>query len=336
MSKPITAVAALMLVENCVLRLDDPVEEFLPELADMRVLKSPSSPLDETVPAERSITVRDLLSFRPGFGAVFDPDLPIASALREAGVAVRVPRLFGEPLPEPDLYMRRLGRFPLVYQPGEAWLYHQGLAVAGVLIARASGQSFPEFLRKRIFEPLGMDDTAFHVPPEKQERFVSAYAADPETGAPTLVDPGENGVWSEPPLFPDGAGDLVSTIDDYLVFARMLLAGGCYSGTRILSRPSIELMTTDQLTAENRRHGGLLPGTWDAAGWGFGVRIATARRGLAAVGRYGWDGGLGTSWFNDPREGLIGVLLTQKLWQSPQPPGVSVDFETAAYAALAA
>ncbi len=336
MSKPITAVAALTLVEDCVLRLDDPVEEFLPELADMRVLKSATGPVDETVPAERSITLRDLLSFRCGFGAVFDPDWPITAAMQEAGIAVGPPRLFREPLPEPDLYMRRLGELPLVYQPGEAWLYHQGLAVTGVLIARATGKPFPDFLRDRIFGPLGMDDTAFHVPPDKQERFVSAYTADPDSGAPVLADPGENGVWSEPPLFPDGGADLVSTVDDYLVFARMLLGGGVYSGTRILSRPSVELMTTDCLTAENRRHGGFGPDMWDAAGWGFGVQVITARSGLAAVGGYGWNGGLGTAWFNDPREGLIGVLLTQKLWQSPQPPGVTVDFETSAYAALAA
>jgi CubicO group peptidase (beta-lactamase class C family) len=336
MSKPITAVAALTLVEDCVLRLDDPVEEFLPELADMRVLKSPTGPLDETVPAERSITLRDLLSFRPGFGSVFDPEWPITRGMQEAGIASGPPRLFPEPLPEPDLYMRRLGGLPLVYQPGEAWLYHHGLAVAGVLIARATGKSFPDFLRERIFGPLRMDDTAFHVPPEKQERLVSAYTADPDSGSPVLADPGENGIWSEPPLFPDGGADLVSTVDDYLVFARMLLGGGVYSGTRILSRPSVELMTTDCLTAENRLHGGLGPDMWDAAGWGFGVRVITARSGLAPVGQYGWNGGLGTAWFNDPREGLIGVLLTQKLWQSPQPPGVAVDFETSAYAALAA
>ena len=336
MSKPITAVAALTLVEDCVLRLDDPVDRHLPELAEMRVLKTPASPLTETVPAERPITLRDLLSFQAGFGLVFEPDWPITAALEEAGVAVGPPRLKPEPTPEPDLFMRRLGELPLLYQPGEAWLYHQGLAVAGVLIARASGSSFPEYLRTRIFEPLGMDDTAFHVPPEKQERLVSAYRADPETGTPVLVDPGENGIWSVPPLFPDGGGDLVSTVDDFLVFARMLLGGGVYSGTRILSRPSVELMTSDHLTDANRRHGGLTPGMWDAAGWGFGVQITTARTGLGSVGRYGWNGGLGTSWFNDPREGLIGVLLTQKLWQSPQPPEVSTDFETGAYAALAA
>jgi CubicO group peptidase (beta-lactamase class C family) len=335
MSKPLTAAAALILVEDCVLRLDDPVDEFLPELADRRVLKTPASPLDETVPAERPITLRDLLTFRAGFGAVWDPAWPITAAMRERGIAVGPPRMTPEPTPAPDLFLRRLGDLPLVHQPGEVWMYHTGLAVAGVLIARASGQSFPEFLRKRILEPLGMDDTGFHVPPEKQERFVSAYRTDPETGGPELADPGENGAWSEPPLFPDGGGDLVSTVDDYLAFARMLLGAGSYSGTRLLSRPSVELMTTDRLTAENKRHGGLGEDMWDAAGWGFGVQVTTARTGFASTGRYGWSGGLGTMWFNDPREELIAILLTQRMWQDPKPPNICLDFETGAYAALA-
>jgi len=336
MTKPLTAVAALILVEDCVLRLDDPVDEFLPELADRRVLKTPASPLDETVPAERAITLRDLLTFRAGFGAVWDPTWPITTAMQERGVAVSPPRMTPEPTPAPDLFLERLGELPLVHQPGEVWMYHTGLAVAGVLIARASGRSFPEFLRKRVLEPLGMDDTGFHVPPEKQERFVSAYRTDPETGTLTLADPGENGIWGEPPLFPDGGGDLVSTVDDYLAFARMLLGGGDYSGTRLLSRPSVELMTTDRLTTENKRHRGLGDDMWEASGWGFGVQVATARTGLASVGRYGWSGGLGTLWFNDPREELIGILLTQGMWSSPQPPNICLDFETGAYAALAA
>ena len=335
MSKPLTAAAALLLVEDCVLRLDDPVDEFLPELADRRVLKTPASPLDETVPAERPITLRDLLTFRAGFGAVWDPTWPITTAMQERGIAVSPPRMTPEPAPAPDLFLQRLGELPLVHQPGEVWMYHTGLAVAGVLIARASGQSFPEFLRKRVLEPLGMDDTGFHVPPEKQERFVSAYRAEPETGALVLADPGENGIWGEPPLFPDGGGDLVSTVDDYLAFARMLLGGGNYSGTQLLSRPSVELMTTDRLTAENKRHGGLGDDMCVAAGWGFGVQVTTARTGLASVGRYGWNGGLGTLWFNDPQQELTGILLTQRLWSSPQPPDICLDFETTAYAALA-
>lgn len=334
MSKPVTAVAALLLVEDCVLRLDDPVDGLLPELADRRVLKTPASPLDETVAAQRPITLRDLLTFRPGFGAVWDPAWPITAAMRERGVAVAPPRMGEKATPAPDEFMAGLGELPLVHQPGEAWMYHTGLAVTGVLIARASGHSFPEFLRKRIFEPLGMDDTGFHVSPEKQERLVSAYRTDPESGGLALADPGENGIWSEPPVFPDGGGDLVSTVDDYLAFARMLLGGGSYSGTRLLSRPSVELMTTDWLTAENRRHGGLGGDAWEASGWGFGVEVTTSRTSLASVGRYGWNGGLGTMWFNDPREELIGILLTQRLWENPAPPKICLDFETAAYAAL--
>jgi CubicO group peptidase (beta-lactamase class C family) len=323
-----------MLVEDCVLRLDDPVDELLPELAGMRVLKTPEGPLDETVPAERPITLRDLLTFRAGFGAVWDPAWPITAALRERGLAVEPPRLAPEPTPAADQYLRRLGELPLLHQPGEAWLYHTGLAVAGVLVQRASGLTLPEFLRRRVFEPLGMDDTGFHVPPDRQDRFVTLYREDPESGGTVVLDPAEGGRWSEPPLFPDGGADLVSTVDDYLAFARMLLGGGEYSGTRLLSRPSVQLMTGDRLTAANKERGGLVEGMWNAAGWGFGVSVVTARTGLPAPGRYGWNGGLGTAWFNDPRERLIGILLTQRAFVSPAPPRVVEDFETCAYAAL--
>jgi CubicO group peptidase (beta-lactamase class C family) len=335
MSKPVTAVAALMLVEDCVLRLDDPVERFLPELADMRVLKTPAGPLDDTLPAARPITLRDLLTFRAGFGAVWDPDWPITKAMQERGVAVGPPRMAAEPTPAPDLFLRRLGELPLVHQPGEVWLYHTGLAVTGILVQRASGQPFAEFLRRRLFEPLGMDDTGFHVPADKLDRFVTGYREDPESGKLELMDPAEGGKWSEPPLFPDGGGDLVSTVDDYLAFARMLMGGGVYSRTSLLSRPAVELMTGDRLTAANKQHGGLVEGMWDATGWGFGVSVTTARTGLAGPGRYGWNGGLGTSWFNDPRERLTGILLTQRAFSSPRQPPVVEDFETCAYAALA-
>jgi CubicO group peptidase (beta-lactamase class C family) len=335
MSKPVTAVAAMILVEDCVLRLDDPVDELLPELADRQVLKTPASPLEETVPATRPITLRDLLTFQAGFGAVWDPAWPITAAMRERGVAVGPPRMSPEPAPAPDLFLRRLGELPLLHQPGQGWLYHTGLAVAGVLIQRASGTSFAEFLRRRVFEPLGMDDTGFHVPADRQDRFVTAYRQDAEAGEMVTVDPAEGGRWDEPPLFPDGGGDLVSTVDDYLAFARMLMGGGGYSGARILSRPSVELMTGDRLGAAAKRGGGLLDGMWDAAGWGFGVQVGTARTGHAAPGRYGWNGGLGTAWFNDPRERLIGILLTQRAFTSPRPPRIVEDFETCAYAALA-
>ncbi|WP_157436730.1 serine hydrolase domain-containing protein [Actinospica robiniae] len=334
MSKPITAVAALMLVEDCVLGLDDPVDDFLPELADRRVLKRPGGPLDETVPAERPITLRDLLTFRAGFGGTWDPDWPVTAAAIERGVAPQPPRLTPKPAPATDLYLRRLGELPLVHQPGEAWLYHTGIAVAGALIARASGQGLGDFLRERIFEPLGMDDTGFHVPADKLDRFTTLYTADRETKALTVADPAEDGKWTADPLFPDGGGDLVSTIDDYLVFARMLLGGGRYSGTRLLSRPLVELMTSDQLTPENKARGGLQPGMWDAHGWGMGLRVTTRKTGFASVGQYGWNGGLGSMWFNDPEENLVGILLTPRMWDSPAPPRVAQDFETCVYAAL--
>jgi CubicO group peptidase (beta-lactamase class C family) len=336
MSKPVTAVAALMLVEDCVVRLDDPVDALLPELADRRVLRRPGSPLDATVPAERPITLRDLLTFRSGYGAVSNPTWPITRAMRERGVAVRPPRSGPEPAPATDLFLRRLGELPLVHQPGKGWLYHTGLSLTGALIERASGLSLPDFLRRRLFEPLGMDDTGFVVPPEKQGRFVTAYRGDPGTGTLTVLDPAEGGAWNDPPLFADGAGDLVSTVDDYLVFARMLMNGGIYSGTRLLSRPTVELMTTDQLTEANKRDSALYPGMWDAAGWGFGVSVTTGRTGPAQVGRYGWNGGLGSLWFNDPAQDLIGILLTQRAFDSASPPPVCRDFETCAYAALAA
>jgi CubicO group peptidase (beta-lactamase class C family) len=334
MSKPITAVAALMLVDDCVLRLDDPVDEFLPELADRRVLKRPGGRLDETEPARRPITLRDLLTFRAGFGATFDPDWPITVAAIERGVAPQPPRLSPKPAPAADLFMQRLGELPLVHQPGEAWLYHTGMAVAGVLIERASGKPFERFLHERLFEPLGMDDTGFHVPADKLDRFTTLYTVDPETKALTTADPAEDGRWTSAPLFLDGGGDLVSTVEDYLAFARMLLGGGRYSGTRLLSRPLVELMTADQLTPENKARGGLVPGVWDADGWGLGVRVTTRKTGFAAVGQYGWNGGLGTVWFNDPAERLIGILLTPRMWDSPNPPQVAVDFETCVYAAL--
>lgn len=334
MSKPVTAVAALMLVEDCVLRLDDPVDEFLPELAGLRVLKRPGGPLDETVPAERPITLRDLLTFRPGFGGTWDPDWPVTAAAIERGVAPQPPRLAPQPAPPPDLYLQRLGELPLVHQPGQAWLYHTGIAVTGVLIARASGRPFAEFLHWRVFEPLGMDDTGFHVPPDKLDRFTTLYTADRETNALTVADGAEDGQWTTAPPFPDGGGDLVSTVEDYLAFARMLLGGGRYSGTRLLSRPLVELMTTDQLTPGNKARGGLTADMWDAHGWGMGVRVTTRKTGFPAVGQYGWNGGLGSMWFNDPRENLVGILLTPRMWDSPQPPRVAQDFETCVYGAL--
>ena len=335
MTKPITAAAAMILVEECKLRLDDPVDRLLPELADRRVLKRLEGPLDDTEPAQRPITLRDLLTFRMGFGIVMAPPgtYPIQTAVDDLLLGQGMPR--PSLPPAPDEWIRRFGTLPLMHQPGEKWMYHTGSDVLGVLIARASDQPLEAFLQQRIFEPLGMKDTGFSVPVPKLDRLATAYSTNFETGALELYDPAEGGHWSRPPAFPSGGGGLVSTIDDYLAFGRMMLNQGRHGTQRILSRPSVETMTTDHLTPAQKAASGLLPGYFDGHGWGFGVAVVTRREDVAApVGSYGWDGGLGTSWRSDHGEEMVTILLTQASWTSPTPPRVSRDFWTAAYQAI--
>jgi CubicO group peptidase (beta-lactamase class C family) len=336
MSKPLVAACAMTLVEDCTLRLDDPIEEFLPELADMSVLADPDGPLEETVPAKHPITLRNLLTFTAGTGIVVaEPGtIPIADALKA---------LQGdEPAPPPDEWIRRLGSLPLVYQPGERWMYHTAANVTGVLIARATGLSFGEALRERICEPLGMKDTGFSVAGENISRLATAYQRDDATGE-IFVEDGPDGYWSRPPAFEDGGGGVVSTASDYLAFASALLAGGSHRGERVLSRPSVSLMTSDHLTPAQKAVSGFGPGYFDDIGWGFGMSIRTQRAHLgpwqvscpvlASVGSYGWPGIYGTAWYNDPAEDMTTILMIQ---QAPAPPGlpILIDFLTAAYQAI--
>ncbi len=333
MTKPITAVATMILVEECKLRLDDPVDRWLPELAERQVLKRLDGPLDDTVPAKRPITVRDLLTFRMGFGQMMAPPdaYPILSAANELQIGMGPPS--PSTMPAPDEWMRRLGQLPLMHQPGEQWMYNTGSDVLGVLIARASGQPLETFLRQRLFEPLGMKDTGFSVPEASLDRLATSYWTDPTSGKLTVYDEPRDGQWSREPAFPSGAGGLVSTIDDYLAFGQMMLSQGKHGGSRILSRLSVELMTTDQLTPEQKAASSLVTGFLDGHGWGFGVSVVTRRDDVAAVpGRYGWDGGLGTSWYSDPREEMVIILMTQSAWASPSPP--NVYFWTLAYQAI--
>jgi CubicO group peptidase (beta-lactamase class C family) len=231
--------------------------------------------------------------------------------------------------------MRRVGRVPLMYQPGERWQYDIAHDVLGVLVSRAAGQPLEAFMRERIFAPLGMRDTGFHVPPEKLGRFATCYYVDPATRALRVYDDARTGGWTRPPAFPAASGALVSTAGDFAAFAGMLMRGGVSaSGVRILSRPAVELMTTDQLTGAQKAAGALVPGFFDANGYGFGVSMVTRREGLPSLGTYGWTGGLGTSWNNDPREDLTGLLLTQRNWESPVVPPIHRDFWTLAYAAV--
>jgi CubicO group peptidase (beta-lactamase class C family) len=332
LTKPIAATAAMMLVEDGKLELDDAVDPWLPELANRRVLSWLDGPLDDTVPAKRAITLRDLLTLRMGLGHLMDacPECSILKVLTEQRLLMGFP----EPqlVPAPDEWMRRLGELPLMCQPGEAWMYDMAFDVLGVLISRISGMSFEAFLRERIFEPLGMKDTAFHVSPEKLHRLPPAYAGDEETGGLCVFDAAEGGHWSTAPAFESGRGGLVSTADDYHAFCQMLLHRGKYAGGQILTPKSVALMTSDQLTARQRESNEMFFGNHSSWGLGMGIVIKETPE-SKSVGRFGWDGGLGTSAYTDPANGLIGILLTQRLMDSPEPPPVFRDFWDGVYEA---
>jgi CubicO group peptidase (beta-lactamase class C family) len=311
MTKPVLAVATMMLVDDGKLALDEPVDRLAPELADRRVLRRIDGPLDDTVPANRPITVEDLLSFRMGYGMVFEPSFeppyPVITAAAELELVM------GPPDPrtphEPDEWMRRFATLPLMYQPGERWQYNAGALVLSVVAARAAGQSLEDLFRTRVFEPLGMKDSGFWMPAERVGRLPSPYMTNFETGRLELQRLSSPSEWTTPPPFPAGTAGLLSTVDDYLAFARMLLDKGVYRGERLLSERSVELMTTNRLTPEQIAGAGPVLG---GRGWGLGMAVAVAADEVSAVpGRYGWDGGSGTSWFNDPDQGLIAIVMTQ-------------------------
>ncbi|MGI8486087.1 MAG: serine hydrolase domain-containing protein [Thermomicrobiales bacterium] len=337
MTKPITAVAAMTLVEEYRLRLDDPVDRLLPELAERKVLRSLDGPIDDTVPSNRPLTLRDLMTFTSGYGIVMAPPgtYPIQQAIADLSLEPGPPHPASDP--PPDEWMRRLGTLPLLHQPGARWLYNTGSDILGVLIARASGMGFGEFLRDCIFTPLGMVDTGFFVPSEKTDRLATSYEANADSGNLSVFDRASGGQWSAPPAFESGAGGLVSTADDLLAFGQMLLAKGVMRDgqERILSRPSVELMMTDQLTPPQKAASVPDKDIFALDGWGFGAEVTTRRTSLSSTpGQYGWAGGLGTSWAIDPIENLTGMLLTQVTMGSPSATAAMSDFWTTTYAAL--
>jgi CubicO group peptidase (beta-lactamase class C family) len=334
LTKPITAATAMMLVEECKLRLDEPIDRWLPELADRKVLRSLDAPLTDTVPAHRPITLRDLLTFRLGLGAimVFPEKHPIQIAMRKAGVGP------GPFLPEhgPDELMKRYGALPLIHQPGERWLYDTGSQILGVLLSRVEGKTLGAVLRERIFEPLGMKDTGFSVPADKLDRLPPCYWTEGGQRKELVpFDAVQGGRFASPPAFESGSGGLVSTVDDYYAFCAMMLNKGVHGNERLLSRPSVELMTTDQISQEQKAASPFFPGFWDGRGWGFGLSIITRRDGLEmSPGRFGWDGGHGTSAYTDPKEEMIGIMMTQRVMDSPVAPPTFADFWTSAYQAI--
>ncbi|WP_327280240.1 MULTISPECIES: serine hydrolase domain-containing protein [unclassified Streptomyces] len=338
-SKPVAMAAAMVLLDECRLRLDDLVDPWLPELADRQVLKRIDGPLDDTVPARRPITVRDVLTSTFGLGMDLTVlGTPIMGAIFEQGLTPNLP----EPMPEPDEWMRRLGTLPLMYQPGERWQYHISSDLLGVLVARVSGQSYEAFLRDRIFDPLGMKDTGFHVPADEIDRLPPLYAPDPRTGEFLVWDEAEGGRHSRPPAFQGGGGGLTSTADDYHSYFRMLLRGGMHGTERILSRAAVELMTTNRLTptqladreALARDNVHISFGQGQHGGWGFGMAVRTYRGDYAPMGQFGWDGGSGTSTYADPENRLSGILLTQVGTSVPDPVRLMQDFWTTLYQAI--
>ena len=320
-TKPIIAAATLALMQEGRFGLDDPVDALLPELAGRRVLRRMDGPLDDTVPAHRAITVRDLLTFTLGFGLTMEmftapepwPVVAAANALDLGTLGPPPPDRDHQP--DPDTWIARLGTLPLLAQPGERWLYNTGASVLGVLLARAAGAALPDVLRTRLFEPLGMADTGFWAP--DPTRLATAYRHRPH-GLEVWDEP--DGSYSRPPAFGDGAAGLVSCADDLLRFSEMLLGR---SDAEVLSPASRQAMTSDQLTAAQKAHGALVPGFFDDRSWGFGLAVHSD-------GAFGWTGGFGSSWLVDPGRDLVVIVLSQRMFGSPGTPPLHREVQAAA------
>lgn len=307
MTKPITSVAALMLLEEGRLKLDDPITRWAPEFADMQVLKAADGPLDQTVPAERDITIEDLMTHRAGLAYGFTSMGPIAQAHEKAlGPAL------GTPL-TPDEWMKRLGELPLSYQPGARFHYSHATDVLGFIVARIEGKPLDQVLQDRVFGPLGMTDTAFHVPPEKLDRAAKLYRINPETDSMEEV---AFPYYPAPPVFAAGGGGLVSTADDYLKFARAMLGKGEVDGVRLLKTQTVEMMTADRLTEAQKAIPFMGIPFWLGQGFGLGVSVITdpvkqAWMGAGNAGAFGWPGAFGTWWQADPQADMVLIYLIQ-------------------------
>ena len=326
MTKAVTAAAAMMLIEEGALSLDEPVGRLAPELAVMKVLPSLDAPLSAAIPSPRPMTVEDVMSFRLGWGVIMAPPgtYPVQQVIAGQQLVG-----FGPPDPSvpygPDEYLRRLGQLPLFSPPGRDWRYTTGSNVLGALITRAAGRPLPEVLRERIFEPLGMTDTGFHVPPEKLARLPPAYTAQ------GVHDPPQ-GAWSRRPAFPQGDSGLVSTADDFAAFARFLETGRD-ARERVLLRPqSLAAMKTNHLTPEQARRGAPFLAAGQGWGYGLGVMFQENPQDLP-LGTYGWMGGFGTSWMTEPGRGLVALLMTQRMFDGPGGGAAHAAFHAAALAA---
>jgi CubicO group peptidase (beta-lactamase class C family) len=317
--KPITAVAVLTLVADGTVAIDEPVDDLLPELAEPRVLRDVMGPVDDTVPADRSITVGDLLRSTNGHGFQANFSAPV--------VAMLIERLQQGPTrpqtyPPPDEWMAILSEIPLVHQPGEGFTYNTAFDILGVLVARASGQPFADYVDQRIFQPLGMADSGFAFKPDTAGRVTTAYRRG-DDGELVRID-GPDGQWAVEPSFASGAGGYVSTAADLRAFYRMLLAGG----GDVVPLELVAAMTSDQLTPRIRATDSLF---LDGQSWGYGCGVdIETRNSWNVLGRYGWVGGSGTSAYAVPADDSIAILLTQVELGGPTASGVLESFWTAA------
>jgi CubicO group peptidase (beta-lactamase class C family) len=323
MTKPVTSLAALMLMEEGKFKLEDPITKWAPEFKNVRVLKDAEGPLDQTVPAAREITFDDLFTHRSGLAYGFSSMGPIAHEYQ---------RVLGDVLNSqmtPDDWMQKLATLPLLYQPGERFHYSHSTDVLGFIVGRIAGMPFRDFLMTRIFGPLGMVDTDFYVPPEKRKRAAVVYRLNE---AKNVLEPLPFKQYDTPPAYCGGGGGLISTADDYLKFARMMLNRGEFDGTRLVSATTVELMCTNRLTPAQRAIPflGAIP-MWDGMGFGLGVSVIDAPEklgflGMGGVGSFGWPGAFGTWWQADPANDMIMIYLIQN----------SIPLEPGAIANLAA
>jgi CubicO group peptidase (beta-lactamase class C family) len=307
MTKPITTAAALILLEEGKLALEDPITRWAPEFEDMVVLKAPDGPLEDTYPAPRDITIEDLMTHRAGLAYGFTSVGPIAHAHERALGSV-----LDSPL-APDAWMAGLGGLPLSYAPGERFHYSHATDVLGFLVGRIAGMDFRDFLIQRIFQPLGMVDTDFYIPPEKRDRASVVYRQDDATG---VLSPAPFRRHDTPPAYCGGGGGLISTADDYLKFARLLLNRGELDGVRLLKAETVDLMRTNRLTDAQREIGFLGIPFWMGQGFGLGVSVILdaekhAWMGAGSNGAFGWPGAFGTWWCADPVEDMVLIYLIQ-------------------------
>ncbi|MBY0299613.1 MAG: beta-lactamase family protein [Methylobacterium sp.] len=330
MTKPLTSVAVMMLYEEGRFQLDDPVTRFLPEFRGMRVLTGGSRRKWESVPAERDITVRDLLTHTAGLTYGFMESTLVDAMYRDEGVDFQTAETS---LAE---VVAKAAALPLLSQPGAEWNYSIATDVLGHLVAVVSGVPFDVFLRERVIRPLGMRDTDFHVPRDKLDRFASNYAFGPD-GRLALIDDAREGRYARPRAVASGGGGLVSTAADYARFCRFILNGGDLDGVRLLGRKSVALMTTNHLRGDLADMGQprFSESSYSGIGFGLGFSVmldpAKAQI-LGTPGEVAWGGAASTAFWIDPAEDLFVILLTQLMPSSALP--LRRELRVLTYAAL--